>query len=140
MVMGDIMTAGMRRALTDLGARELRTPDEVDAFMTEAASGTALLAVNSSCGCAGGGMRPAVGLALARAAKPRHFATVFASQDVEATTRAREYIRGYPPSSPSVALFKDGEVVYMLERGRIQGRMPEEIAADLAQALDAYAD
>jgi putative YphP/YqiW family bacilliredoxin len=139
MAFGDIMTLGMRQALTSIGARELRTPEDVDRFMDEAKQGSALLAINSACGCAGGGMRPGVAQALERAGRPQHFATVFAGQDNEATARAREYIVGYPPSSPSVALFRDGEVVWMLERSRIQGRPAEDVAADLAQALEAYA-
>lgn len=138
MAYSELMIGPMRRELTRLGIRELRTPEEVDAFMAEARSTTALLAINSMCGCAAGSMRPAVAMALGHAVRPALQATVFAGQDVEATARAREYIVGYPPSSPSVALFKDGAVVYMLERHQIQGRPPEEIAADLIAAFDTH--
>jgi putative YphP/YqiW family bacilliredoxin len=139
MVFGDMMTLGMRRALTDIGARELRTVQDVDAFMEEAKDGTALLAINSACGCAGGGMRPGIARALERTGAPALFATVFAGQDVDATARVREYIVGYPPSSPSVVIFRDGEVGFMLPRERIQGREPDAVAADLVQALEALA-
>jgi putative YphP/YqiW family bacilliredoxin len=139
-MMGDLMTAPMRRAITQLGARELRTPADVDAFMKAAEQGSALVAINSSCGCAGGSMRPGLAAALQRSSAPGNFATVFAGQDNEATARIREYIVGYPPSSPSVVIFRDGEVAWMLERNRIQGRPPEDVAADLAQALDALGD
>jgi len=138
MAYSELMIAPMRKELTRLGIRELRTPEEVDAFMDEAKATTALLAINSMCGCAAGSMRPAVAMALDHAVRPALQGTVFAGQDVEATARAREYITDYPPSSPSVALFKDGKVVFMLERHQIQGRQPVEIAADLVAAFDAH--
>ncbi|HEX7050896.1 MAG TPA: BrxA/BrxB family bacilliredoxin [Longimicrobiales bacterium] len=134
----ELMVAPMREELTRLGIRELRTPEAVDAFMAETREGTALLVVNSICGCAAGNMRPAVALALETAAAPDAMASVFAGQDVAATERARSYITEYPPSSPSIALFKGGEVVFMLERHQIQGRSPQEIAADLIRALDVH--
>lgn len=137
-MIGDMMLAPMRQALTRIGAQELRTAADVEAFLQEHAAGTALVAINSSCGCAGGSMRPGLAQALERGTKPDAFGTVFAGQDHEATARLREYITEYPPSSPAVVLFRDGEVVYMLERQRIQGRNPEEVAADLVQALDAH--
>lgn len=134
----ELMVAPMRRELTSLGFTELKTPAEVDAFMDQNRDRTVLLAVNSICGCAAGNMRPGVAFALRNAARPEMLATVFAGQDLEATERAREYITGYPPSSPSITLFKGGEVVFMLERHQIQGRRPEEIAAALARAFDEH--
>lgn len=133
----ELMVAPMREELTRLGFRELRTPAEVDAVLSEP-RGTVLLAVNSICGCAAGRMRPAVKLALEHAVLPAQLVTVFAGQDVDATARARSYITGYPPSSPSVALFRDGEVALMLERRDIEGREPAEIAADLRAAFDRF--
>lgn len=138
MQFNELMIAPMRRELTQLGLRELRTPDEVDAFLAEAGEGPALVAINSMCGCAAGSMRPAVAMALERGPRPGHLATVFAGQEKEATERVREHITEYPPSSPSVALFKGGHVVFMLERHQIQGRAPEEIADELAAALEAH--
>jgi putative YphP/YqiW family bacilliredoxin len=129
----ELMVAPMRKDLVQIGFRELRTPDEVDQVLgTE--KRTMLLAVNSICGCAAGMMRPAVYLSLQGETKPEVLTTVFAGQDLEATERAREYIAGYPPSSPSVALFKGGELVYMMERHQIEGRYPEQIAEDLRAA------
>lgn len=138
MQFNELMIAPMRRELTQIGLRELRTPDEVNAFLAEAGDEPALVAINSMCGCAAGSMRPAVAMALERGPRPEHLATVFAGQDKEATERVREYITEYPPSSPSVALFKGGRVVFMLERHQIQGRAPEEIADELAGALEAH--
>ncbi len=134
----ELMIAPMREELTRLGIEELMTPADVDAFMVRARDGTALVVVNSMCGCAAGSMRPAVALALGHEVRPEHVSTVFAGQEVEATTRAREYIVGYPPSSPSVALFKDGRPVFVLERHEIQGRHPMEIAETLMQAFDRH--
>jgi putative YphP/YqiW family bacilliredoxin len=129
----ELMVAPMRKDLVQIGFRELRTPDEVDHVLgTE--KRTMLLAVNSVCGCAAGMMRPGVYLSLKDEPRPEVLTTVFAGQDLEATERAREYITGYPPSSPSVALFKDGELVYMMERHQIEGRYPEQIAEDLRAA------
>lgn len=130
----ELIVAPMRQDLVRFGFRELRTPDEVDEVLgTE--TRTTLVAVNSVCGCAAGAMRPAVALAVSDGAKPEVLTTVFAGQDLEATERARSYIVGYPPSSPSVALFKDGELVYMMERHQIEGRNPYEIAEDLQAAF-----
>jgi putative YphP/YqiW family bacilliredoxin len=127
----------MRHELTRLGVEELRTADAVDAALKEL-KGTAMVIVNSVCGCAARNARPAVAMAMAHATKPDLNATVFAGQDREATDRAREYFVGYPPSSPSIALLKDGDVVFMLERHRIEGRTAQDIAADLTSAFDRY--
>ena len=127
----------MREELTRLGFREMRSASEVDALLSEAA-GTTLVVVNSICGCAAGKARPAVGLSLAHHPRPEILATVFAGQDQEATARARRYFTGYPPSSPSIALLRDGKLVFMLERRQIEGRMAEEIAGDLTAAFDRF--
>ena len=129
----EMMVAPMRQDLVKIGFEELRTPAEVDAVLGQEKR-TTLLAVNSVCGCAAGMMRPGVYLSLQGDTKPEVLTTVFAGQDMDATVRAREYITGYPPSSPSVALFKEGELVYMMERHQIEGRAPEEIAEDLRAA------
>jgi len=131
----EFMVAPMREDLVKVGFKELRTPADVDAILG-AEKRTTLVAVNSVCGCAAAMMRPAVWLSLQGEKKPEVLTTVFAGQDMEATDRAREYIVGFPPSSPSVALFKDGELVWFMERHQIEGRHPEDIAADLR---DAYA-
>jgi putative YphP/YqiW family bacilliredoxin len=128
-----MMIAPMRQDLVRIGFQEMKTPAEVDSVLGSEKR-TTLLVVNSMCGCAAGAMRPAVYLSLQGATKPEVLTTVFAGQDMEATERAREYIAGYPPSSPSVALFKDGELVYFMERHQIERRYPEEIAADLRAA------
>jgi putative YphP/YqiW family bacilliredoxin len=127
----------MRQELTRLGVEEMRAADEVDAKLKDA-SGTTLLVVNSMCGCAARNARPAVASALQHAKKPDHLTTVFAGQDIEATARARAYITGYAPSSPSIALLKDGKPVFMLERFQIEGRSAEEISKDLVGAFDQY--
>lgn len=131
----EFMVAPMRQDLVKVGFVELRTPADVDEVLGKETR-TTLLAVNSVCGCAAAMMRPAVYLSLQGQKRPEVLTTVFAGQDLEATDRARQYVVGYPPSSPSVALFKDGELVYFMERHRIEGRHPEDIAADLR---DAYA-
>ncbi len=131
------MVHPMREELTRLGFRELRTPQEVDEALGKA-KGTTLVFVNSICGCAAGKARPAVALALRHSARPDLLTTVFAGQDSEATAQARSYFAEYPPSSPSIALLRDGKTVFMLERHQIEGRMPEEIAADLTQAFDRF--
>jgi putative YphP/YqiW family bacilliredoxin len=100
--------------------------------------GTTLVVVNSVCGCAARNARPAVAMALQNPKRPERATTVFAGQDVEATARAREFFHGYPPSSPSIALMKDGDVVFMLERHRIEGRDADQIAADLTDAFDRF--
>jgi putative YphP/YqiW family bacilliredoxin len=126
----------MRQELTRLGVEELRTAEAVDATLP--ASGTTLVVVNSVCGCAARNARPAVAMALQHAKKPQRATTVFAGQDVDATQRAREYFTGYAPSSPSIALMKDGDVVFMLERRHIEGRTAQDIAADLQQAFETH--
>jgi putative YphP/YqiW family bacilliredoxin len=130
----------MRQELTSLGFAELRTPDEVDAFMAANREGTALLVVNSICGCAAGSLRPALGLALANSTRPDALATVFAGLDIEATERARQFLTGHAPSSPATALFKDGQLVAMLERHQIQGRPPAMVAEDLVSSFERYCD
>ena len=129
----ELMVRPMREDLVRVGFTELRTPADVDAILGSEKR-TTLVAVNSVCGCAAAMMRPAVYLSLQGERKPEVLTTVFAGQDMEATDRTREYIVGYPPSSPSVALFKDGEMVYFMERHKIEGRHPEDIAADLREA------
>jgi putative YphP/YqiW family bacilliredoxin len=134
----EMMIAPMRQQVTDLGAEELRTPEEVDQFLETARDGTAVLVVNSVCGCSAGSMRPGLVMALERGPRPQAFGTVFAGADLEATERAREHLRPYPPSSPAIALFKDGELVFMLERQHIQGKPPEAIAGALTRALEMH--
>ncbi|MEX1182445.1 MAG: BrxA/BrxB family bacilliredoxin [Gemmatimonadota bacterium] len=131
----EIMIAPMRREVTELGAEELRTPEAVDAFLDRAKEGTAVIVVNSVCGCAAGSMRPGLTMALEQGARPDAFGTVFAGADIEATDRARERFRPYPASSPSIAVFRDGELAVMLERQHIQGHPPERIANAIADAL-----
>ena len=127
----------MREELTRIGFHELRTRAEVDAAL-ERQRDTTLVVVNSVCGCAARNARPAAALALTHAKRPKQLVTVFAGQDAEATARAREYFTGYPPSSPQMALFKDGALVFMLERKRIEGRDARDIAADLTAAFERY--
>ena len=133
----EIMIRPMREELTRLGFEELKTPEAVDATLKDS-KGTLLVVVNSICGCAAGKARPGVALALQHSVKPDKVATVFAGGDIEATERARSYFTGYQPSSPSVALLKDGKLVYMLERYQIEGRGPLEIAQELTGAFDKY--
>ena len=114
----------MRQELTRLGVEELRTAGDVDAKLQDL-KGTAMVIVNSVCGCAARNARPAIAAAMSHAIRPDASYTVFAGQDTAATQRAREYFTGYAPSSPSIALLKDGEVVFMLERFRIEGRSAE---------------
>lgn len=136
--MYDEMIVGpMRQELTRLGIEETRTAAEVDAVLGEK-KGTVLVVVNSVCGCAAGNARPAVAMALKHSVRPDRMITVFAGNDRDATARARDYFVGYRPSSPSIALMRDGEVVKMLERWQIEGRHAEEIADDLKAAFDQY--
>jgi putative YphP/YqiW family bacilliredoxin len=127
----------MREELTRLGVEELRTADEVDQALGDV-RGTTLVVVNSICGCAARNARPAVALALEGAKRPNRLTTVFAGQDSEATARAREYFAPYPPSSPQIALLKDGAVAFMLERRQIEGRGAKEIAKDLVEAFEKH--
>ena len=129
--------APMRQELTRLGVEEMRTPQEVDAKLKNA-PGTTLVVVNSICGCAARNARPAVALALKHHKKPGSLTTVFAGQDVDATSRARSYFDGYPASSPQIALLKDGKLVFMLERHQIEGRSADAIGSDLVSAFDRY--
>ena len=133
----EMMVAPMRAELTRLGIEEARTAAEVDAILGEK-KGTVLVVVNSVCGCAAGMARPGVRAALQHPVLPERMITVFAGNDVDATQRARSYFTGYRPSSPSIALLRDGEVVKMLERWQIEGRGPEEIAKELTEAFDQY--
>ena len=133
----EIMIKPMREDLTRLGVEELKTPEAVDETIQNS-KGTLMVVVNSICGCAAGKARPGVALALQHAVKPDKVATVFAGADIEATDRARSYFTGYGPSSPSIALLKDGELVYMLERFQIEGRDANQIAGELRQAFDTH--
>lgn len=130
----EMMIAPMRAEVTALGAEELRDPEKVDEFVRQ--PGTAMLVVNSVCGCAAGSMRPGLAGALEQA-KPDRIGTVFAGADLEATERAREIFQPYPPSSPAIAFFRDGELSGMLERADIQGRAPEQITQAILDALEA---
>ncbi len=127
----------MRNELTGLGVQELLTSGEVDEFMSQQ-DGTSFLIVNSVCGCAAGQARPSVGLALESAVKPTRVATVFAGQDLEATAKARGYFAEFPPSSPSMVLFKDGEIVHFVPRHRIESRDAASIAEELKQAFEKF--
>lgn len=133
----EMIVEPMRRELTRLGIEETRTAAEVDAVLGER-KGTVLVVVNSVCGCAAGNARPAVAMAVEHETKPDRMITVFAGNDREATQRAREYFVGYRPSSPSIALIKDGQVVKMLERWQIEGRHAHDIARELVQAFDEH--
>ncbi|HMV30494.1 MAG: BrxA/BrxB family bacilliredoxin [Gemmatimonadales bacterium] len=131
------MVQPMREEMVRMGARELTTVAEVDATLGDQ-KGTTLVVVNSVCGCAAGGARPALALALKHAVRPQQVVTVFAGQDTEATARARQYFADYAPSSPSMALFRDGEVVHFVHRHMIEGHAPAEIARSLMAAFDKY--
>ncbi len=134
MAYSELMVAPMRQDLVRLGFKEMRTADDVDGLLQS--EGPVLVAVNSVCGCSAGGLRPAMALALENDKKPQLLTTVFAGQDMEATERAREYFVGYPPSSPSAAILRNGELVYMMERRQIEGHTPHEIADTLKAAFD----
>jgi putative YphP/YqiW family bacilliredoxin len=133
----EIMIHPMREDLTRLGVEEWRSAEEVDNAVKNS-EGTLMVVVNSICGCAAGKARPGVALALKHDVKPDKVATVFAGADIEATERARSYFTGYGPSSPSIAILKDGELVYMLERFQIEGRDATQIATELTQAFDKH--
>lgn len=125
-----------RDELTSLGVQELRTPDEVDSALRE--QGTTLVFVNSVCGCAAGSARPGYRLSLMNEKKPDRAVTVFAGMEQEATAQAREYFKPYRPSSPQIALIKDGQLVKMIQRQDIEGRAPEQVAEALTAAYDEY--
>jgi putative YphP/YqiW family bacilliredoxin len=129
----------MRQELTQLGVEEMRTAQEVDDRLANA-QGTTLVVVNSVCGCAARNARPAVAKAIKNDTKPDTLTTVFAGQDVDAVQRARSYFIGYAPSSPQIALLKDGKLVFMLERHQIEGRTADDIAKDLVGAFDKYCE
>jgi putative YphP/YqiW family bacilliredoxin len=130
--------APMRAELTQLGVRELRTPDQVDEAVQS--KGTVMIVVNSVCGCAAGKARPGIAMALQHARRPDLAATVFAGGDIEATDRARQYFAPYPPSSPSIGLLQDGKLVFMMERRDIENRDAAAIAARLTAAFDQHCD
>ena len=127
----------MREELTSLGFEELKSLGEVDTAFNDK-SGTTLLVINSVCGCAAGNARPGIRMALQHNTLPDKLTTVFAGQDQEATAQARNYLAGYPPSSPSMALFKDGVLVHMIPRHQIEGRMPQQIAQELIEVFDTF--
>jgi putative YphP/YqiW family bacilliredoxin len=131
----DMMVLPMREELTRLGIQELRTAADVDSAIPNQ-SGTTMVVVNSVCGCAAGRMRPAVRAALQNSTRPEKLFTVFAGQDKEATERARSYFVGYPPSSPSIAILRDGKVVHMMHRSDIEHREAVDIAAELKRVFD----
>ena len=133
----EIMIRPMREELTRLGVEELKTAEAVDETLQNS-KGTVMVVVNSICGCAAGKARPGVALALQHEVRPDKVATVFAGADIEATERARSYFTGYPPSSPSIGLLKDGQLVYMLQRHQIEGKGPEQIADELKHAFDQH--
>jgi putative YphP/YqiW family bacilliredoxin len=131
------LVAPMRAEVTRLGVKELTTAAEVDAALGDQ-RGSMLVFVNSVCGCAAGNARPALALALKHPVVPQQVVTVFAGQDLDAAARARQYFAEYQPSSPSMALFRDGEIVHFVHRHQIEGRSPQVIAADLTTAFDKY--
>ena len=131
----EIMVIPMREELTRLGIEELRTAEEVDQALKNRA-GTTMVVVNSICGCAAGRMRPAVRMAMQNSVRPDHAYSVFAGQEKEATERARSYFTGQPPSSPSIGILRDGQLVYLMPRSDIERREAPAIAADLKAAFD----
>ena len=132
----ELMVMPMREELTRLGIKEARTPDEVDQAVKQ--PGTTMVVVNSICGCAAGKMRPAVRAALQNAARPDQSITVFAGQDRDATEKARAYFTGYPPTSPSIGILRDGDLVYMMQRSDIETSDPRTIALKLAEAFNQF--
>lgn len=133
----ELLIKPMREDLTNLGIRETRTTEAVDAAIVNA-KGTIMVVVNSVCGCAAGRARPGVALALQNDVRPQDMITVFAGADIEATERARSYFKGYPPSSPSIGLLRNGELLFMLERRQIEGREAPEIADLLKEAFNKH--
>lgn len=137
MMYPEFLVAPMRQELTRLGVEELRTAQDVEAAVRQT-PGTLMIVVNSVCGCAAAKARPGVALALRHSVRPDRVATVFAGADTEATARARGYFTGHPPSSPSIAVLRNGELVFMLERAQIENRTAEEIAGALTSAFDRF--
>ena len=133
----EYLIAPMRGEMTEMGAKELRTAAQVDDVVKNS-KGVVMMVVNSVCGCAAGKARPGIALALRHPNKPNVLATVFAGADIEATERAREYFSGYAPSSPSIALLRGGQLLYMMERSQIENRNAEMIADELTRAFDTY--
>lgn len=133
----EALVAPMRAELTEIGVKELKTPEEVQEILDKK-EGTVLVIINSVCGCAAGGARPAVKIALQNSKLPDKVVTVFAGVDKAATAKAREYMLPYPPSSPSMALFKNGKLVHFIERLHIEGRTPQMIADNLIAAFNEY--
>lgn len=132
------MVKPMREDLTRIGVNELLTPEQVEEAIEKSKDGTMLLVINSVCGCAAGQCRPGVAKALQNDVKPDYLYTVFAGQEKEATAKAREYLAPYPPSSPSIALFKNGELAHFIQRHQIEDRSAEMIASDLVGAFENY--
>ena len=133
----EILIKPMREDLTRIGVEETRSPEQVEEAIKNT-KGTLLVVVNSVCGCAAGKARPGIAMALRNEAKPDRAITVFAGADIEATIKSREHFAPYPPSSPQIGLFKDGQLVFMLERHQIENRFAEQIAQELTQAFDRY--
>ncbi len=133
----EILIIPMREELTKAGAKELRTAADVDAALADK-NGTALVVVNSVCGCAAGKMRPGVRRALQNAVRPDRVYTVFAGQDKDATERARQHFGAVPPSSPSLALFRNGALMHFVPRSEIESRTAEDIAQQLSSAFEQY--
>ncbi len=133
----ELMIHPMREELTRIGVEEMRTPADVERTL-ENSQGTVMVVVNSICGCAAGKARPGIARALQNSVRPDKVVTVFAGADIEATEKARSYFTGYPPSSPSIALLKDGKLVWMLERRQIEGRDASQVAAELTGAFEQH--
>ena len=133
----ELMIRPMREELARLGVEEWKTPEQVDEGIKNT-TGTVMVIVNSICGCAAGKARPGIALALQHNPRPDKVATVFAGADIEATERARSYFEGYPPSSPSIGILKDGQLIYILERHQIENRFAEQIAEELTDAFDKF--
>jgi putative YphP/YqiW family bacilliredoxin len=133
----EMLVSPMRAELTNVGFTELKTPEEVESTLPKA-EGVSVVVVNSVCGCAAGAARPGIIRSLTNDKKPDHLFTVFAGQDLEAVAKAREYMMPYPPSSPSVALFKNGKLVHFIERMNIEGHSAEQVSEQLKKAYDQY--
>lgn len=133
----EIMIKPMREDLTRIGVEETRTPEQVEQAVKET-DGALMVIVNSVCGCAAGKARPGIALALQHETKPQRAITVFAGADIEATDKARSYFTGYRPSSPSIGILKNGELVYLMERHQIENKLPQQIAQELTAAFDRF--